>query len=250
MNAENITDSEKPQVSIAGIIGFALGLGGFLTGGLTAIPGFFFSIIGLYRKGHRIFAGFGLVISMMWLCLILQVLHSLSPPGLIPQPLQKLIYSPGGFWQDYDSSGLVETYFHGGPILGGSGWLYFKSDKPGTYTVDDAISFAEKNGWVYGGKTTLQTQNFSDYLEDGLHATLPDNWEERSDDWLFEFFGMYITYFHRIPFKIQRDCTIVAFEAPKPHYIIVSSDGKEMEVRIITQIFPDPAIPIPDEFKK
>lgn len=254
MDVEENVNSQPAKVSKAGIIGFVigfasiacllLGLGGIVSLGLTAIPGFFFSIIGLYRKGHRVFASFGLAISLMWLCLLSQIFISFSPPGLVPQPLQKLIYSPGGFWQDYDSSGLVDSNFHGGSIFGGSGWLYFKSDSPGTYTIEDAISFAEKNGWIYAGKTTLQTQIFSDNFKDGRI-----DWENDFVWSQWDFF-MYIIYFHQIPFKIQRDCTIAAFEASKPHYVMVSSDGKEMEVRVITARAPDPPIAIPDEFKK
>ncbi|MBW8015334.1 MAG: hypothetical protein FVQ82_04045 [Planctomycetes bacterium] len=200
------------------------------------------------RRGRKVFPWFRFAMSLMLVVviwLILQVLPSFLSPGVIPQPLQKIIYSPGSFWQNYDSSGLVDTNFHGSSFLGGSGWLYFKSDKPETYNVDDVISFAEKNGWVYHGKTLIKTQVFTDHFIEGRL-----DWEKDIDESQIAFWGMYITYFQRIPFKIQRDCTIIAFEAFKPHYVMVSSDGKEMEVRVITYHFPDPPIAIPEDFKK
>jgi hypothetical protein len=55
--------------------------------------------------------------------------------------------TPAGFWKNYKQNWLIENISDQGPN-GGHRAMYWKADKPNTFTSNNALDFADKNGWT------------------------------------------------------------------------------------------------------
>lgn len=240
--------SPSPK-NYAAVIGFVLALIGFVTYGLTAIPALVFSLIGIRRKRHRKLAVVSLVICLCFL--FLQILF-ITPMGSVPYPLNLLKYRivcESHFWLGFDKEHMVEaqsrkTLF----LIGSLGSIHFKAEQEDLYDPNQVISFAENNGWIYGGKLHLTNEDFSKFLSD---------WEKLAD----ENFDLYrtiqeITSFIRSPLWIKDNCTVLAFDAGNVHglpsYVMIHDDRHEMAVYANHVVCPDPGYPfkLPPLFEK
>lgn len=230
---ETIHPNRKSYTSM---IGFVLALAGFVSYGLTAIPALVFCLIGIRRKKYKKLAVSGLVICLSFL--FLQILF-ITPIGSVPYPLNLLKYRivcESHFWLGFNREHMVEaqsrrTLF----FLGSEGSIYFKADQKNHYDPNQVISFAENNGWIYGGKLHLTKEDFSKFLSD---------WEKLAD----ENFDLYrtiheITGYIRSPLWIKDNCTVLAFDAGNVHgmpaYVIIRDDGSEMAVYANHGVYPD-----------
>ncbi len=162
----------------------------------------------------------------------------MTPAGWVGPPLNIWKYRylcESSFWIDYDREHLREAqsqrdFF----FFGDSGSLYFKCDQAGHYTLDDIVDYAEVNGWIYGGKLPVTTEQFREFFEE---SGTSENW---SDLWvaLHE-----ITSYIRTPIWIKDGCTIGVFDTGHsvgmPSYVMISDDGREMAVYANHGIYPD-----------
>ena len=233
----------------AAVIGFVLALLGFVSYGLTAIPALIFSLIGIRRKKHRKLAGAGIAICLCFL--FLQVLF-ITPMGSVPYPLNLLKYRivcESHFWLNFDKEHMVEAQSKRTLLLGGSlGSLYFKAEQEDLYDPNQAVRFAEKNGWIYGGKIHLTKEDFSKFLSDSKRLE-----EEGWDLWptMHE-----ITGHIRSPLWIMDNCTVLAFDTGQgqgfPSYIMIKDDRSEMAVYANNGLYPDGPHPfeLPPLFEK
>lgn len=235
--------------SYMAVIGFVLALAGFISYGLTAIPALIFCLIGIRRKQHKKLAVVG---SLICLCfLFLQILF-ITPIGSVPYPLNLLKYRivcKSHFWLGFDRRNIVEaqsqrTLF----LIGSIGSIHFKAEQGDFYDPNQIISFAENNGWIYGGKFHLANEDFSKFLSD----------REKLADENFDLYRTIqeITGWIRSPFWIKGNCTVLAFDAGNVHglpsYVMIHDDGSEMAVYANHGVYPDPGYPfeLPPLFEK
>ena len=169
MEEQKMQNLKSEKKSSAGVIGFILALVSFLTCGLTAIPGLIYSIIGIRRKGHRILAWVGLVISLIAVGLLSIFILCATPAGSVPYPINLIKYRLAckcHFWIEYVKPHTVKAQSRHYLIFGSFGSIHFRANETGYYKFDDVIKFAEKNGWIYRGKMQLKKEDFEAYFED------------------------------------------------------------------------------------
>ena len=243
---ETVSSNRK---SYSAVVGFVLALAGFISYGLTAIPALIFCLIGIRRKQHKKLAVVGLVICLCFL--FLQILF-ITPIGSVPYPLNLLKYRivcKSHFWLGFDRKHIVEAQSRRMLFLIGSlGSIHFKIEQGDLYDPNQVISFAENNGWIYGGKFHLTNEDFSKFLSD---------WEKLAD----ENFDLYrtiqeITGWIRSPLWINGNCTILAFDTGQanglPSYIMIKDDRSEVAVYANHGLYPDGPYPfkLPPLFEK
>lgn len=239
MNRELKTEQDSPpnRENHAAVIAFGLALLGFVSCGLTAVPALILSLIGIRRRKHRMFAVTSLVLSLGFL--FLQILF-ITPMGVVPRPLNLLKYwmvCESRFWLNFDRKHIVGARSERTLLLLGSlGSIHFKAAQANTYDPNQVISFARRNGWTYGGKVHLTTEDFSMFL------TTPDKLlEEDLDLWqtMWEVVGCDI----RRPLWITDDCTVLAFDTGMgnglPSYVMVNDQGSEVTVYANQGVYPD-----------
>jgi hypothetical protein len=74
--------------------------------------------------------------------------------------------TPAGFWKSYQMKFLIKNISDQGPY-GGHRAVYWKADKPNTFTPTSVLEFAKKNGW-----TLVDSSEFnSDRQKNGHIAT-------------------------------------------------------------------------------
>jgi hypothetical protein len=241
----------KPEKkSAAGIIGFILALVSFVTCGLTAVPGLIYSVIGFRRKGHRVLASIGLVISLIVICLLSLHILRTTEPGSVSYPINLVKYrlaSKSHFWIDYDKTNIVGAKSHNN-FLWSFGTIHFDANKPGCYKIDDVVDYAKKHEWIARGIIKLTKEDILLYLEDRKQLA-------EKDLKLLEVFYSLGSY-SRSPFWIIDDVTVLGFDTGNvygiPAYIMLSGDGSEMVVIASQPIrVPDPASPfkLPEAFE-
>jgi len=249
-------DNKQPQQepstnrkNYPAVIGFVLALLGSMSYGLTAVPALILSLIGIRHKKHKKLAVAGIVIS---LCLLfLQVLF-ITPMGSVPYPLNLLKYRivcRSHFWLAFDAKHMVDAQSQRTVLLLGSlGSIYFNAERQNLYDSNEVISYAAKNGWVYGGKLHLSREDFSEFYADQSNLL-----NENEDLWraIHE-----ITGYIRSPLWIKDDCTVLAFDAGNVHglpsYVMINDNKSQMAIYANHGAFPDPGYPftLPPLFEK
>jgi len=134
-------------------------------------------------------------------------------------------------------------------LIGSEGSIYFKAGQKDHYDPNQVISYAEKNGWIYGGKLHLTKQDFSKFLSD---------WEKLADENHDLYQAIHeITGYIRSPLWIKDNCTVFGFETGQldgiPSYVMIHDDGSVMAVYSNHQCYPvDPIRPfkLPPLFEK
>ena len=172
--------------------------------------------------------------------------------GSVPYPLNLLKYRivcESHFWLSFDKEHMVEAQSRRTLLLMGSlGSIHFKADQKDHYDPNQVVSYAQKNGWIYGGRIYLTKQDFSKFFS---------GWEKLAD----ENFDLYrtiheITGYIRSPLWIKGNCTILAFYTGQPNgipsYIMINDDGSEIAVYANHGVYPDGGSPLrlPPLFEK
>ena len=234
------------RANYAAVIGFVLALGGFVSYGLTAIPALILSLIGIRRKKQRKLAVAGLVICLCFL--FLQILF-VTPMGSVPYPLNLLKYRivcESHFWLGFDKEHLVEAESRRTFLFWGSvGSIHFKAGQKDFYDPNQIISYAEKHGWVYGGKLHMTKEDFSRFSAD---------WEKPADD--LDVAIHEVTGYIRSPLWITDDCTVLAFDTGQsqglPSYVMINDEQSQMAVYANHGLYPDGPYPftLPPLFEK
>ena len=250
MEKQQEQNLKSERKSAAGRIGFILALASFITCGLTAVPGLIYSVIGFRRKGHRVLASIGLVISLIVICLLSLHIFRTTEPGSVPYPINLIKYrlaSKSHFWIDYDKTHIKGAKSHNN-FLWSFGTIHFDADKPGFYKFDDVVNYAKQHGWISRGKLKLAKEDILLYLED------KDKLAEKDLKLLEIFYSLYS--YSRLPFWIIDDVAVLGFDTGNiygvPAYIMLSDDGSEMVVLVSQPIrVPDPASPfkLPEAFE-
>jgi hypothetical protein len=223
--------------SYMAVIGFVLAFTGFVSCGLFTVPALALCAIGVRHKRHRKLAWTGLVICF---CTLILWILTITSPGSVPYPINLLKYRlvcESYFWLNYDKEHIMEAQC-GRPLLfvGSVGSIHFKVDQKNHYDPNQVISFAEKNGWIYGGKFHLTNEDFSKFLSD---------WEKLAD----ENFDLYrtiheITGYVRSPLLwIKDNCTVFAFNTGQgnglPSYVMINDNNNEIAVYANHGVYPD-----------
>lgn len=248
-NIQAQKEASPNRKNYAAVIGFVLALAGFVSYGLTAIPALVFSLMGVRRKKHKKLAVAGLVICLCFL--FLQILF-VTPMGSVPYPLNLLKYRivcESHFWLGFDKEHMVKaqsrrTLF----LIGSEGSVYFKAEQKDFYDPNEVISYAEKNGWIYGGRIHLTKEDFSQVLSgwDGVTNENLDLYQTVSE----------VTAYIRNRLWFKDNCTVLAFDAGNVHgipgYVMIRHDGSEMAVYANHGVYPDPGYPLtlPPLFEK
>jgi hypothetical protein len=244
-------EASPSRKNYAAVIGLVLALAGFVSYGLTAIPALIFCLIGITRKRHKKLAVAGLVICLCFL--FLQILF-ISPMGSVPYPLNLLKYRivcESHFWLGFDREHIDKAISRRMLLLIGSqGSILFKAGQKNFYDANQVISYAEKNGWIYGGKIHLTKEDCSKFLSDF-------DWEKLTE----EDFDLYrtmhdITGRVSMPWWIRDNCTVLAFDTGNVHGqasgVMIRDDGSEMAVYANHGVYPDGPYPftLPPLFEK
>jgi hypothetical protein len=223
----------------AAILGFVFALLGLISFGLVAVPAIILCILGLRRKAYRKLAWIGLVISSIECCILFGLIFLFTPPGSIPYPLNRLKYrlaSNSGFWLDYDEAHIVKVQSRKFFSLHSEGKIHFKTEEQGGYKAEHVISYAEKNGWVYGGKIHLTDEDFSRYYSKQKFDD-PNVWVT-----ILEIDGLISP-----PLWIQSSCAVLGFDTGNlhgsPSYVMILDGGSEMVVYTNNHFAPEPAYP-------
>ncbi|MHC4693664.1 MAG: hypothetical protein ACYS67_13060 [Planctomycetota bacterium] len=230
--------------SFVGIIGFALGLAGISSCGLTAIPGLILCVIGIIRKGHRILSSIGLIICLFWL----PFLSVWTPPGSIPYPFSVAKYSvtAPAFWVGYDIRHLREAQSQYWLFGGAGGSLFFKAKLPNTFKENEVIEFASKYNWEFTNKTQMTDEDFAILLNEKgrLRKQIPklDFDEPIDQEHVIEMYDALekkywflngLTVGKSFPIWIRKNCIILSFKTGKsysPSNVVINSNGTEMAI--------------------
>jgi hypothetical protein len=218
--------------SRSAVVGCILALAGFLWFGLFTVPAIVFCAIGIRHKKHRKLACTGLAICFS--TLLLWIL-TVTPPGSVPYPINLLKYRlvcKSYFWLNYNRENIVEAQSRRPMLfLGSEGSIYFKAEWEDIYDLNQVISFAENNGWIYAGKLHLTKEDFSKFLSDS--ETIDPNTHEALIN---------ITMFVSAPLWIKNNCTVLAFNTGQgnglPSYVMVNDNKDEIAVYANHCIFP------------
>jgi hypothetical protein len=169
--------------------------------------------------------------------------------GSIPYPLNLLKYRivcESHFWLSFDKEHMIEAQSKRTLFLGGSlGSIHLKAEQKDLYDPNQIISYAEKNGWIYGGKLRLAKEDFSKFF---------DKLTDENHD-LFRAIHE-ITGYIRSPLWIKENCTVLAFDTGQanglPSYIMIKDDRSEVAVYANHGLYPDGPYPftLPPLFKK
>jgi len=68
--------------------------------------------------------------------------------------------TPAGFWKNYKKDLLVKNISDQGPY-GGHRAIYWKSDKANSFTSNNVLQFARKNGWTLVDSSTFDSDQTS-----------------------------------------------------------------------------------------
>ena len=230
--------------SAAGIIGLGLSVAGPFTLGLAAIPALALCIVGIIRKGHRVLASVGLILSLFGVFL----LSIWTAPGSIPYPLSIVKYclNAPAFWVGYDISNLEEAQSQYWLFGGAGGALYFRAKAPSSYKADAVINFASSHGWKFLRKDLYTQEDIETLLDEDGHI----RWEGMLDDnaWqdLEQLKGTMESIEERasnlraviapgqFPAWIKKDRTVLSFDTGNEigaySHVVINRDGTEMAV--------------------
>ncbi len=235
--------------SVAGVIGFALGVASILSFGLTAIPGLILCIIGIIRKGRRVLSSFGLII-----CLFGLILFSVwTAPGTIPYPFSvaKYCLTAPRFWIGYDRNNLCEAQSQYMLFGGAMGALYFKAESPKTFEEDAIMTFAAEHNWGFVNRVQFVEKDFQGLLNEKDqvkrldYETYYNNHfrDYQQEEEVFQVFQALqkkseflrnVTVGSQFPLWITKDCTIMSFDtgnrAGLQSHVVINEDGTEMAV--------------------
>lgn len=243
MESRQQTQAKNKKQSFAGVIGFALGMAGICSFGLTALPGFVLCLIGIFRKSYRVLSWIGLFICLLGLLL----LSVWTPPGTIPYPVSvaKYCMNAPSFWVGYDLLRLRKAQSQYWLFGGAGGALYFRANKRQTFDPNKVIAFAEKHNWHFQNRTRLTKDDFAKFLDEKGRVISLDlesylDKEGYYDQKLYEpdkqkvnlLTGMAIG--DAFTLWIQRDCTVLSFDTGNrigvSSHVVINRDGTEMAV--------------------
>ena len=73
--------------------------------------------------------------------------------------------APAGFWTNFQKDLLIKNYSDQGPY-GGYRAMYWKTDKPNTFSSRTIIAFASKNGWLLTDSVNFQKDSLKTWEYD------------------------------------------------------------------------------------
>ena len=143
--------------------------------------------------------------------------------------------TPAGFWKNYKDKFLLKNISDQGPY-GGHRAMYWKAEKPNTFTSKSVIDFATKNSWNFVDSFNVKPEQMK-LWQNGNQAVFPFSYAGFSDTMTnFET----LNYFPR---WINSELKVFAFktnwEAVEPGnarqteengFIVLNNDGTEMSV--------------------
>lgn len=227
-----------------GLIGLILSLFGVVTIGILTIPAAIFCVIGLRRRVETKLSLIGLLICMLiWLVIgyhLILLLSMGSSPNIINLHKYNRICERSRFWLDFDRDHIEkvesESFLH----LGGFGSILFRSPKPDTYCLEDIISFAEANKWLYRGKAELAKADIIEYVNPKQKGE--NRRHDKTDANLYQSLVLLFSY-NIQEIWIQDTCTVLAFDTKHyggiPSYVFIKHDGSEIVVRVNHTFVPD-----------
>ncbi|MHC4561039.1 MAG: hypothetical protein ACYS80_27480 [Planctomycetota bacterium] len=137
---------------------------------------------------------------------------------------------------NYDETHIVKAHSRTFFLLDFEGKIHFKTEEQGGYQAEHVISYAEENGWVYGGKIHLTDEDFSRYYSE-------QEFEDPNVGWtIYEMVGSISP-----PLWIESSCVVLGFDTGNlhgsPSYVMILDGGSEMVVYTNFRLDPDPAHP-------
>lgn len=249
MESSQQTQAKNKKQSYVGVIGFALGMAGICSFGLTALPGFVLCLIGIFRKSYRVLSWIGLFV-----CLFGLLLPSVwTPPGTIPYPLSvaKYCLNAPSFWVNYDVLRLRKAQSQYWFFGGAGGALYFRANKAETFDPNEVIAFAEKHNWHFQNRTRLTKDDFDMFLNEKGHVIWLDEGPYLSGVENVKDYDQAIKIYERDNQKtsllrgmtmfpggftlwIQQDCDVLSFDTGNrigaSSHVVINRDGTEMAV--------------------